>query len=222
MTSTSVHNHKMRMKHPDFLHRVLRLYHSHMDAKQAWKHLWLCSATPCLSTQCMCSSLESVPSFENVFGMRLDTLCQLFMDGLFGQSLKHGLCASIASDLCTLQCWLMMCGKTVWNKSVVYLVQKLHVSCLSSPEYDGCGYMHYLQHCMWIANPLIHSIGVLILTSESCLSCTCTGNSADELDYAHEATGFPTWHRLFLLWFEREMQILLRDDNFTIDYWDWR
>ena len=41
-------------------------------------------------------------------------------------------------------------------------------------------------------------------------------------DYAHEATGFPTWHRLFLLWFEREMQILLRDDNFTIHYWDWR
>ena len=41
-------------------------------------------------------------------------------------------------------------------------------------------------------------------------------------DYAHEATGFPTWHRLFLLWFEREMQHFLNDDNFTVHYWDWR
>ena len=74
---------------------------------------------------------------------------------------------------------------------------------------------------MWIANPLINSIGVL-LTPENYLSCTCTEKSFDELDYAHEATGFPTWHRLFLLWFEREMQILLRDDTFTLHYWDWR
>ena len=41
-------------------------------------------------------------------------------------------------------------------------------------------------------------------------------------DYAHEATGFPTWHRLFLLWFEREMQHFLNDDTFTVHYWDWR
>ena len=49
-----------------------------------------------------------------------------------------------------------------------------------------------------------------------------TGNSPNENDYAHEATGFPTWHRLFLLWFEREMQIFLQDENFTLHYWDWR
>ena len=40
-------------------------------------------------------------------------------------------------------------------------------------------------------------------------------------DYAHESTGFLTWHRLFLLWFEREMQILLNDPSFTIRYWNW-
>ena len=41
-------------------------------------------------------------------------------------------------------------------------------------------------------------------------------------DYAHRATGFPTWHRLFLLWFEREMQHFLQDETFTVHYWDWR
>ena len=40
-------------------------------------------------------------------------------------------------------------------------------------------------------------------------------------DYAHESTGFLTWHRLFLLWFEREMQILLNDPSFTVRYWNW-
>ena len=40
-------------------------------------------------------------------------------------------------------------------------------------------------------------------------------------DYAHESTGFLTWHRLFLLWFEREMQILLNEPSFTIRYWNW-
>ena len=40
-------------------------------------------------------------------------------------------------------------------------------------------------------------------------------------DYAHESTGFLTWHRLFLLWFEREMQILLEDPSFTVRYWNW-
>ena len=40
-------------------------------------------------------------------------------------------------------------------------------------------------------------------------------------DYAHESTGFLTWHRMFLLWFEREMQILLEDPSFTVHYWNW-
>ena len=47
-------------------------------------------------------------------------------------------------------------------------------------------------------------------------------------DYAHESTGFPTWHRQFLLWFEWEIQYMLKskgeDDYymFRIPYWDWR
>ena len=30
----------------------------------------------------------------------------------------------------------------------------------------------------------------------------------DNMDYAHESTGFPTWHRQFLLWFEWEIHII--------------
>ena len=40
-------------------------------------------------------------------------------------------------------------------------------------------------------------------------------------DYAHESVGFLTWHRLFLLMLERELQILLDDSSFSIPYWDW-
>ena len=40
-------------------------------------------------------------------------------------------------------------------------------------------------------------------------------------DYAHDSVGFLTWHRIYLLWFEREMQKLLKDDSFTVRYWDW-
>ena len=41
-------------------------------------------------------------------------------------------------------------------------------------------------------------------------------------DYAHLGPGFPTWHRLLLLWFEREIQIETGDPMFTLHYWDWR
>ena len=41
------------------------------------------------------------------------------------------------------------------------------------------------------------------------------------LDYAHESVGFLTWHRLYLLWLEREMQYVLNDAQFTLCYWDW-
>ena len=40
-------------------------------------------------------------------------------------------------------------------------------------------------------------------------------------DYAHESTGFLTWHRILLLWLERELQILNETDTFRISYWDW-
>ena len=48
------------------------------------------------------------------------------------------------------------------------------------------------------------------------------------VDYAHEATGFPTWHRQFMLWLEWEIQYMLkgmgRSDyhEFRLHYWDWR
>ena len=44
----------------------------------------------------------------------------------------------------------------------------------------------------------------------------------DGVDFAHEGLGFLTWHRLFLLWFEREMQVMLDDPDFRLYYWDWR
>lgn len=40
-------------------------------------------------------------------------------------------------------------------------------------------------------------------------------------DYAHEGPGFPTWHRQFLLWVEREIQIEINDYTFRLPYWDW-
>ena len=41
------------------------------------------------------------------------------------------------------------------------------------------------------------------------------------MDYAHEGTGFPTWHRQFLLWLEREIQVAINDIEFRLPYWDW-
>ena len=54
------------------------------------------------------------------------------------------------------------------------------------------------------------------------------GMDCPKIDYAHEATGFPTWHRQFVLWFEWEIQWMLksmRHQNyyaFRTHYWDWR
>ena len=42
------------------------------------------------------------------------------------------------------------------------------------------------------------------------------------MDYAHQGTGFATWHRLYLLWLEREIQREIGDHEFRIPYWDWR
>ena len=41
-------------------------------------------------------------------------------------------------------------------------------------------------------------------------------------DVAHEGPSFPTWHRLYLLWIEREIQIIIKDHRFRVPYWDWR
>ncbi|NXA70301.1 TYRO Tyrosinase, partial [Mohoua ochrocephala] len=43
-----------------------------------------------------------------------------------------------------------------------------------------------------------------------------------DIDFAHEAPGFLPWHRAFLLMWERQIQKLTGDENFTIPYWDWR
>lgn len=41
-------------------------------------------------------------------------------------------------------------------------------------------------------------------------------------DFAHKGTGFLTWHRLFLLWFEREVRLTISGgSDFTLSYWDW-
>ena len=41
------------------------------------------------------------------------------------------------------------------------------------------------------------------------------------LDFAHNGPGFLTWHRLFLLQFERELQRASGDLNMALPCWDW-
>ena len=41
------------------------------------------------------------------------------------------------------------------------------------------------------------------------------------LDFSHEGAGFPTFHRLLILVWEREFQKLAKDDTFSFPYWDW-
>ncbi|XP_066300807.1 tyrosinase-like [Branchiostoma lanceolatum] len=41
------------------------------------------------------------------------------------------------------------------------------------------------------------------------------------LDFAHEGVSFPTWHRAFLLEFERAIQEANNDPDWTLPYWDW-
>ena len=40
-------------------------------------------------------------------------------------------------------------------------------------------------------------------------------------DFGHEGPTFLTWHRAYLLYFEREMQYMLNDLTFALPYWDW-
>ena len=70
-------------------------------------------------------------------------------------------------------------------------------------------------------HPYMESLSTLLVTT-----CVCSseekGVCGKVPDYAHEKLGFLTWHRLFLLWFEREIKIELDKPNFTLYYWDWR
>ncbi|XP_062873234.1 tyrosinase [Trichomycterus rosablanca] len=49
-----------------------------------------------------------------------------------------------------------------------------------------------------------------------------SGNVWQDVDFAHEAAAFLPWHRVFLLFWEREIRKITGDFNFTIPYWDWR
>ncbi|XP_069601771.1 tyrosinase-like [Ranitomeya imitator] len=40
--------------------------------------------------------------------------------------------------------------------------------------------------------------------------------------YAHQGPAFPGWHRLGLMFLEREIQLLTGDEDFAIPYYDWR
>ncbi|XP_077978436.1 tyrosinase-like [Glandiceps talaboti] len=44
---------------------------------------------------------------------------------------------------------------------------------------------------------------------------------ATTVDFAHSGPSFFTWHRLYLLAFERMLQKVNDDDEFTLPYWDW-
>lgn len=41
------------------------------------------------------------------------------------------------------------------------------------------------------------------------------------IDFAHDGQGFPTWHRLYLLAWERALQEIANDEDFALPYWDW-
>ncbi|XP_053568838.1 tyrosinase-like [Bombina bombina] len=43
-----------------------------------------------------------------------------------------------------------------------------------------------------------------------------------EIGYAHEGPAFPGWHRLGLLFLERQIQLMTGDEHFFLPYYDWR
>ena len=43
----------------------------------------------------------------------------------------------------------------------------------------------------------------------------------DGIDFAHSWSGFPTFHRQYLLLFDSELQWALNDKTFSLPYWDW-
>ena len=52
-------------------------------------------------------------------------------------------------------------------------------------------------------------------------SCKDIGNKNVTVDFAHEGPTFATWHRYYLLLFEREMRKEEDNADFVLPYWDW-
>ncbi|PFX12202.1 tyrosinase-like [Stylophora pistillata] len=42
-----------------------------------------------------------------------------------------------------------------------------------------------------------------------------------DIDFAHDGQGFPSWHRLYLLAWERTLQEIGNDEEFALPFWDW-
>ena len=42
-----------------------------------------------------------------------------------------------------------------------------------------------------------------------------------DMDFAHDGQGFPSWHRLYLLAWERTLQEIGNDEEFALPFWDW-
>ena len=42
-----------------------------------------------------------------------------------------------------------------------------------------------------------------------------------DIDFAHDGQGFPSWHRLYLLAWERTLQEVGNDEEFALPFWDW-
>ncbi|KAM4705248.1 tyrosinase-like [Rhinophrynus dorsalis] len=50
-----------------------------------------------------------------------------------------------------------------------------------------------------------------------------TNSSFDfDVNYAHQGPAFPGWHRLGLMFLERQIQLMTGDEDFAIPYYDWR
>ena len=47
------------------------------------------------------------------------------------------------------------------------------------------------------------------------------GHTDADIDFAHDGQGFPTWHRLYMLEWERSIQEIAHDDTFSVPFWDW-
>ena len=52
-------------------------------------------------------------------------------------------------------------------------------------------------------------------------TCLHDGKWDDNIDFAHKGQGFPTWHRFYLLAWERALQEINDDEDFALPYWDW-